>query len=176
MRPFSRAFLNEVTFARIHRSCLSGDARRMLRLEWMCADRAVHCGPISREDRGGIVEGNRVVGRSLDADLARGQRHHPRRVGDVHRARWDRRDGKRDGLRILAGFRDRPVGPDDAGASVIVLHFAFSDGRSARFDQAVLRGQDTLSGALTFDDQPFSSYGATFTRTLVTVSATQAAW
>ena len=60
--------------------------------------------------------------------------------------------------------------------SVVVLHFAFSDGRSARFDQAVLRGQDTLSGALTFDDQPFSSYGATFTRTLVTVSATQGAW
>lgn len=57
--------------------------------------------------------------------------------------------------------------------SVVVLHFAFSDGRSARFDQAVLRGQDTLSGALTFDDQPSSSYGATFTRTLVAVSATQ---
>jgi hypothetical protein len=57
---------------------------------------------------------------------------------------------------------------------VAVLHLAFSDGSSARFDQAVLRGQDTLSGALTFDDQPYSSYGATFVRMHVVRTATQA--
>jgi hypothetical protein len=67
-----------------------------------------------------------------------------------------------------------PSGQMMSAHPVVVLHFAFSDGRSARFDQAVLRGQDTLSGALTFDDQPSSSYGATFIRTLVALSATQA--
>src|SRR4051812_14480144 len=48
---------------------------------------------------------------------------------------------------------------------VAVLYLKFSDGTSARFDQAVLRGQDTLSGALTFDDQAYASYGASFIRT-----------
>lgn len=46
----------------------------------------------------------------------------------------------------------------------VVLTFAFSDGTSARLDQAVLRGRDTLSGALTFSDAPSTSYGATFVR------------
>ena len=48
---------------------------------------------------------------------------------------------------------------------VVVLLFAFSDGTSARFDQAVLQGQDSLSGALTFSDQATTAYGTTFTRT-----------
>ena len=69
-----------------------------------------------------------------------------------------------------------PSGQMMPAHSVVVLYFAFSDGRSARFDQAVLRGQDTLSGALTFDDQPSSSFGATFVRALVAVPATQRAW
>ena len=48
--------------------------------------------------------------------------------------------------------------------SVVVLHLAFSNGTSARFDQAVLREQDTLSGALTFSGDPFTTYGTTFLR------------
>jgi hypothetical protein len=47
---------------------------------------------------------------------------------------------------------------------VVVLNFALANGTSARFDQAVLQGQDTLSGALTFSDAPFSTYGTSFVR------------
>jgi hypothetical protein len=47
---------------------------------------------------------------------------------------------------------------------VVVLNFSLADGRSARFDQAVLQGQDTLSGALTFSDAPSSTYGTSFVR------------
>ena len=47
---------------------------------------------------------------------------------------------------------------------VVVLNFAFANGTSGRFDQAVLQGQDTLSGALTFSDAPFSTYGTSFVR------------
>ena len=47
---------------------------------------------------------------------------------------------------------------------VVVLNLAFSNGTTARFDQAVLRKQDTLSGALTFSGEPFQTYGTTFVR------------
>ena len=47
---------------------------------------------------------------------------------------------------------------------VVVLTFAFANGTSAHFDQAVLQSQDTLSGALTFSDAPFSTYGTSFVR------------
>ena len=47
---------------------------------------------------------------------------------------------------------------------VVVLNFAFANGTSAPFDEAVLQGQDTLSGALTFSDAPFSTYGTSFVR------------
>lgn len=47
---------------------------------------------------------------------------------------------------------------------VVVLNLAFSNGMTARFDQAVLRQQDTLSGALTFSGEPFTTYGTTFVR------------
>ena len=49
---------------------------------------------------------------------------------------------------------------------VVVLNLAFSDGTRARFDQALLQKQDTLSGALTFSSEPFNSYGTTFVRTV----------
>jgi len=47
---------------------------------------------------------------------------------------------------------------------VVVLNLAFSNGMTARFDQAVLREKDTLSGALTFSGEPFKTYGTTFVR------------
>lgn len=64
---------------------------------------------------------------------------------------------RQDSMPTPAGFM-MPAHP------VVVLYFAFGDGTSARFDQAVLRGHDTLSGALTFSDHPYDSYGTSFVR------------
>src|SRR5450759_1521235 len=42
---------------------------------------------------------------------------------------------------------------------VVVLDFTFDNGRTARFDQAILAGADTLNGVLTFSEDKFYSYG-----------------
>jgi hypothetical protein len=47
---------------------------------------------------------------------------------------------------------------------VVVLDFTFDNGRTARFDQAILSGADTLNGALTFSEDKFHSYGVSFAR------------
>ncbi len=48
--------------------------------------------------------------------------------------------------------------------SVVVLDFAFDDGNSARFNQGVLSGPNTLIGALTFSAAASASYGTSFVR------------
>jgi hypothetical protein len=48
---------------------------------------------------------------------------------------------------------------------VVVLRFAFSNGRAATFDQGVIEQQNTLSGVLTFADDSSASYGVHFVRT-----------
>jgi hypothetical protein len=48
--------------------------------------------------------------------------------------------------------------------SVVVLDFTFDNGRTARFDQAILAGADTLKGALTFSEAKFTTYGVSFAR------------
>ncbi len=48
--------------------------------------------------------------------------------------------------------------------AVVVLDLTFDTGPSARFDQGVLIGHDTLSGVLTFADAPYASYGTRFVR------------
>jgi hypothetical protein len=47
---------------------------------------------------------------------------------------------------------------------VLVLDFTFDNGRTARFDQAMLAGADTLKGVLTFSGDEFTSYGVSFAR------------
>lgn len=47
---------------------------------------------------------------------------------------------------------------------VVVLDFSFDNGRTAHFDQAILAGQDTLNGVLTFSEDKFRSYGVSFIR------------
>ena len=47
---------------------------------------------------------------------------------------------------------------------VVVLDFTFDNGRTARFDQAILAGADTLNGVLTFSEDKFYSYGVSFAR------------
>jgi hypothetical protein len=47
---------------------------------------------------------------------------------------------------------------------VVVLDFTFDDGRTARFDQAILAGADTLNGVLTFSEDKSYSYGISFAR------------
>lgn len=47
---------------------------------------------------------------------------------------------------------------------VVVLNLELSNGLTVRFDQAVLPEQNTLTGALTFSDEPFKSYQTTFRR------------
>ncbi len=48
---------------------------------------------------------------------------------------------------------------------VVVLRFAFSNGRAATFDQGIIEQQNTLSGVLTFADDSSTSYLANFVRT-----------
>ena len=57
-----------------------------------------------------------------------------------------------------------PLGNVMPAHPVAVLNLAFSNGMAARFDQAVLLEQDTLSGALTFAGEPFKTYGTRFVR------------
>ncbi len=47
---------------------------------------------------------------------------------------------------------------------VVVLQFAFGNGKAATFDQGVIDQRNTLSGVLTFADDSFTSYGTTFVR------------
>ncbi len=47
---------------------------------------------------------------------------------------------------------------------VVVLHFAFSSGRSATFNQGVIEQQNTLSGVLIFADDTSASFGTSFVR------------
>lgn len=47
---------------------------------------------------------------------------------------------------------------------VVVLALTLDNGLSARLDQAVLQGQDTLRGALTFSDEASATYGTMFVR------------
>jgi hypothetical protein len=47
---------------------------------------------------------------------------------------------------------------------VVVMDFTFENGRTARFDQAILAGADTLNGTLTFSEDKFHTYGVSFAR------------
>jgi hypothetical protein len=57
-----------------------------------------------------------------------------------------------------------PSGEVSPAHPIVVLNFTFSNGLAARFDQAVLPEQNKLTGALTFSDEPFKTYGTTFLR------------
>ena len=57
-----------------------------------------------------------------------------------------------------------PSGRVEPAHPAVVLNFALSNGTSARFDQGVFAGRDTLSGVLTFSDAPFTAYGTSFVR------------
>ena len=136
----------------------------MLRVEWMWINSAVRDRSICRGGGGRVLDRGRDVAGDLDADLASGQGYHTLRNGDIQHAYEYRGDGQYSGVRILAGRRHVPSGHVMPAHPVVVLNFAFANGTSAPFDEAVLQGQDTLSGALTFSDAPFSTYGTSFVR------------
>ena len=57
-----------------------------------------------------------------------------------------------------------PSGFEVPAAPVVILNFVFDNGKTARFDQATLTGQNTLYGVLTFADDNSTSFGVSFIR------------
>jgi hypothetical protein len=68
------------------------------------------------------------------------------------------------GFVFWRGSVNTPAGFVMPAEPVVVLDFTFDNGRTARFDQGTLAGQDTLNGVLTFSEDKFLSYGVSFSR------------